>query len=30
MGRPHRVIVAGAYYHVVTRGNNHMPIVRDD
>ena len=30
MGRPHRLVLAGARYHVVTRGNNHAPIVVDD
>src|SRR3954465_12073918 len=30
MGRPHRYLAAGAYYHVGIRGNNHAPIVVDD
>jgi putative transposase len=30
MGRPHRYLAAGAYYHVGIRGNNHAPIVLDD
>ncbi len=30
MGRPHRYLAAGAYYHVTTRGNNKAPIVLDD
>src|SRR6266446_10897244 len=30
MGRPHRFLAAGAYYHVGIRGNNHAPIVLDD
>src|SRR6059036_2324455 len=30
MGRPHRYLQAGAYYHVGVRGNNHAPIVLDD
>ena len=30
MGRPHRHLEAGAYYHVGIRGNNHAPIVVDD
>jgi putative transposase len=29
MGRPHRDLVAGGYYHVGSRGNNHAPIVVD-
>ena len=29
MGRPHRPLVAGAYYHVVARGNDRAPIVLD-
>ena len=29
MGRPHRELVAGGYYHVGSRGNNHAPIVVD-
>ena len=29
MGRPRRSLVAGAYYHVVARGNNRAPIVLD-
>ena len=30
MGRSHRYLAAGAYYHVGIRGNNHAPIVLDD
>src|SRR6266850_675826 len=30
MGRPHRYLAAGAYYHVGIRGNNYAPIVLDD
>src|SRR5256712_4022634 len=30
MGRPHRFLSAGAYYHVGIRGNNEAPIVLDD
>ena len=30
MGRPHRYLAAGAYYHVATKGNNDTPIFRDD
>jgi REP element-mobilizing transposase RayT len=30
MARPRRVLIAGAYYHVTTRGNNGRPIVADD
>ena len=30
MGRPHRHLEAGAFYHVGIRGNNHAPIVVDD
>ena len=30
MGRPHRYLAAGAYYHVGTKGNNHAPIFLDD
>ena len=29
MGRPHRDLAAGGYYHVGSRGNNHAPIVVD-
>jgi putative transposase len=29
MGRPRRDLVAGGYYHVGSRGNNHSPIVHD-
>jgi REP element-mobilizing transposase RayT len=29
MGRPHRDLVAGGYYHVGSRGNDHAPIVVD-
>src|SRR5512141_215023 len=30
MPRPHRVLEAGAFYHVTTRGNNGAPVVRDN
>src|SRR5437773_324515 len=30
MGRSHRHLEAGAYYHVGTKGNNDEPIFRDD
>src|SRR5204863_9646989 len=30
MGRSHRHLEAGAYYHVGTKGNNDAPIFRDD
>ncbi|TML61451.1 MAG: hypothetical protein E6G18_03280 [Actinobacteria bacterium] len=30
MGRPHRYLAAGAYYHVGIRGNNYAAIVLDD
>ena len=30
MGRPHRHLEAGAFYHVGIRGNDHAPIVVDD
>jgi REP element-mobilizing transposase RayT len=30
MGRPHRYLAPGAYYHVGTKGNNDDPIFQDD
>ena len=30
MGRPHRYLAAGAFYHVGTKGNNDAPIFLDD
>ena len=30
MGRPHRYLAPGAYYHVGTKGNNDAPIFQDD
>ena len=30
MGRPHRYLAAGAYYHVGAKGNNNEPIFLDD
>src|SRR4051794_27447947 len=30
MGRPHRHLAAGAYYHVATKGNNDAPVFHDD
>ena len=30
MARPRRYVVAGAWYHVTTRGNNNAPCFLDD